>query len=407
MNKLVKNVSVIIPTYNRAELLELTLLSLYKQSVSSDAYEVIVVNDNSKDNTAKLLEKMKPPFELRVLNNEVNRGAAYSRNRGVKASKGRVIIFLDEMLVGRDFIKGHLRYHERDKMVINTHCNGQKIFSHYYPKFSKKQERKCERTTMQTSSTCKPMKKKGVVRLLSKEEVIDHSGLKHGYEISSWYDRLQKVYGKNLEEMATPWFLFITNGISLSRELIEEAGLFDEKLRTWMEDWELGYRLHLAGASFYNAKEIACYHQNHPIGRGTEDKLKSYLYFSEKHPTIEVLLVPAMSVVFYWNVVKLGKFITQYRELEKNHGDRYKELLEGVRILAETFRWHLQQTVDAKALPMLNSYKVGLKRWEPSLTKRVKEQLDKLEQDTALAGKYSELAKGFKDLLHLPIMKQR
>lgn len=140
---------------------------------------------------------------------------------------------------------------------------------------------------MKANRTGLPIFKKEVLRLFSKNQVINHSILSYGFQNRTrpkWIKALQNAYGKYLEKMASPWFLFITNGVSVPKRLLEETSLFDEKLKTWMEDWELGYRLHLAGATFYNASEIACYHQNHPVGRSRKNKLANYLYFIQKHP---------------------------------------------------------------------------------------------------------------------------
>ena len=53
-----KEVSIIIPTYNRVELLEFTLLSLYKQNFPINKFEVIVVNDCSTDGTKNFLNDL-------------------------------------------------------------------------------------------------------------------------------------------------------------------------------------------------------------------------------------------------------------------------------------------------------------------------------------------------------------
>ena len=133
-----KEVSIIIPTYNRVELLEFTLLSLYKQNFPINKFEVIVVNDCSTDGTKNFLNDL-TPFDLVVINNKKNQGAAYSRNQGIK-SPGQTAYFLDEMLVDRNFIQSHLKYHVQENMVITTHFNGQRIFTHYYENFSGKQK---------------------------------------------------------------------------------------------------------------------------------------------------------------------------------------------------------------------------------------------------------------------------
>lgn len=83
-------VTVIIPAYNRADLLPETLASLLDQTRVPD--EIIVVDDGSTDGTPDLLANYDPP--VRVIRQE-NRGLAGARNTGIDAAQGDLIAFLD------------------------------------------------------------------------------------------------------------------------------------------------------------------------------------------------------------------------------------------------------------------------------------------------------------------------
>ena len=82
-------VSVVIPTYNRAWSLVDALQSVQTQTYTN--YELIVVDDGSTDNTARLLDAWEG---ITVLNQE-QRGVSAARNRGVRAAQGEFIAFLD------------------------------------------------------------------------------------------------------------------------------------------------------------------------------------------------------------------------------------------------------------------------------------------------------------------------
>lgn len=82
-------VSVIIPTYNRLELLKKTVESARNQIFKE--FEIIVVNDGSDDGTAQWLSDQS---DLVVINQE-NSGIASSRNKGMLVSKGEWLAFLD------------------------------------------------------------------------------------------------------------------------------------------------------------------------------------------------------------------------------------------------------------------------------------------------------------------------
>src|SRR6478609_3093944 len=86
-------VSVIITAYNYERYIERAIRSCLDQSLSKKQYEVIVVNDCSKDKTAAILENYKD--EIRIFNLEKNIGLAAARNFGVKKALGQFVIFLD------------------------------------------------------------------------------------------------------------------------------------------------------------------------------------------------------------------------------------------------------------------------------------------------------------------------
>ena len=85
-------VSVVIPTYNRAELLGRALDSLDAQTIRD--FEVIVVDDGSTDDTATRLRRRMERDELRAVLGP-HRGAAAARNQGARVARGELLTFLD------------------------------------------------------------------------------------------------------------------------------------------------------------------------------------------------------------------------------------------------------------------------------------------------------------------------
>lgn len=83
-------ISVIIPTYNRANYLSEAIDSVLAQTYKN--YEIIVVDDGSTDNTRKVLEKYSN--KIRYIYQE-NKGPSAARNNGIKNAKGELIAFLD------------------------------------------------------------------------------------------------------------------------------------------------------------------------------------------------------------------------------------------------------------------------------------------------------------------------
>ncbi|MHA3771984.1 glycosyltransferase family 2 protein [Verrucomicrobiota bacterium sgz303538] len=87
-----KQVSIIIPVYNRAATLPRCINSVLGQTVSD--WELIAVDDHSRDDSTKVIESFGDP-RIKVLRHEQNGGAGVARNTGMKAAQGTYIAFLD------------------------------------------------------------------------------------------------------------------------------------------------------------------------------------------------------------------------------------------------------------------------------------------------------------------------
>jgi glycosyltransferase involved in cell wall biosynthesis len=86
-------VSVIIPTYNRAEFLSSAITSVLNQTFQD--FEIIVVDDASNDNTQEVVSSFNDK-RIRYIRHEINKGGAGARNTGIKVSTGKYIAFLDD-----------------------------------------------------------------------------------------------------------------------------------------------------------------------------------------------------------------------------------------------------------------------------------------------------------------------
>ena len=86
-------VSIIIPVYNTEKYLDRTLMSVLAQTYED--FEIICINDGSKDNSLSILESyaQKDP-RIKVISQE-NQGLSMARNNGLKDAKGEYIYFLD------------------------------------------------------------------------------------------------------------------------------------------------------------------------------------------------------------------------------------------------------------------------------------------------------------------------
>lgn len=124
-------ISVIVCTYNRAHYLADTLDHLLHQSAALSNFEVLVINNNSTDDTEGICKQFSiknPDFPFRYIV-EMAQGLSFARNRGIKEVNGDVLTFIDDDAFAQvDFIK-HL--HEHFESHAQTMAIGGKIIPKY------------------------------------------------------------------------------------------------------------------------------------------------------------------------------------------------------------------------------------------------------------------------------------
>jgi len=91
------NASIVVCTYNRAESLRDTLAALKRLDVPRHLrWEIIVVDNNSRDNTRQVVEQAQHEWPLLRYEFESRQGLSHARNHGVSCSSGEVILFTDD-----------------------------------------------------------------------------------------------------------------------------------------------------------------------------------------------------------------------------------------------------------------------------------------------------------------------
>ena len=86
-------VSIIIPCYNNEKVIAETIDSALSQSYKS--IEIIVVNDGSTDDSAKVVENISTKYSNISFYSKENRGPSHTRNFGAQLSNGKFLVFLD------------------------------------------------------------------------------------------------------------------------------------------------------------------------------------------------------------------------------------------------------------------------------------------------------------------------
>ncbi len=215
--------SIVIPTYNRLKKLENCLKSIDRQGLPREAFEIVIVDDGSTDDTPAFLEELvkSHPSGVKVLPQK-NRGPAAARNNGISHARGEVIwITGDDYILETDCLRQHLNWQEEKYPGENTVVFG---YATWHPDL----------------------------------EITD---------IMHWVENggLQFYYHKIEHDTEISFYNFITCNISFKKSFFEKHGPFDENyLYAMGEDTDLGIRFAKGGMQFrYNARAIV-YH-DHPI----------------------------------------------------------------------------------------------------------------------------------------------
>lgn len=126
-------ISVIVCTYNRADLLRASLQSLVEQSLEKDRYEVVIVDNGSIDHTSDVAEAFRSRHtepEISLVS-ERRQGLGYARNTGLKSSRGDYLAFMDDdARADKNWLKLTLESFERVKP--KPWVVGGPIYPYYY-----------------------------------------------------------------------------------------------------------------------------------------------------------------------------------------------------------------------------------------------------------------------------------
>ncbi len=118
-------VSIIITNYNYSKYLGKCIRSCINQSFDSDKYEVIFVDDNSKDNSIEIIKEYKKSFKnLVIIKNNKNIGVSKSANKALKVSKGKYVVRVDsDDYINREFLSVLTLFLEENEEFLSVSCD--------------------------------------------------------------------------------------------------------------------------------------------------------------------------------------------------------------------------------------------------------------------------------------------
>jgi glycosyltransferase involved in cell wall biosynthesis len=89
------DLSIIIPTYKVELWIEKCLLSIVRQNIDASSYEIIVVNDESPDQSADIARTLAKEYPQISVIDQKNKGLSGARNTGIRHAKGKYLLFID------------------------------------------------------------------------------------------------------------------------------------------------------------------------------------------------------------------------------------------------------------------------------------------------------------------------
>ncbi len=211
-------VSIIIPTFNRSDVVERTLTAFLDQGLAEADLELIVVDDGSTDDTSSILARVLAayPNRLRVIT-QTNRGPAAARNEGIRRARGSFILFAgDDIVPSPNLVQAHINAHARysgSPVAILGHVTWSREFE-----------------------------------ITPFMEWLESDGMQFGFS-----------FIRDRENV--PPEMFYTSNISLRRDFLMDGELFDERFTAacW-EDIDLGLRLRKRGLRIIYAPDAIGYH---------------------------------------------------------------------------------------------------------------------------------------------------
>ena len=117
-----KEISVIIPTYNRSNFLINTLNAIINQSIEKSRYEIIVVDDGSTDETEEVVRRfINEHKNIIYIKHTSNLGKGSACNTGLNIAQAPLVVFTDDDIIPtRNWLEAHLIRHKKENKEISV-----------------------------------------------------------------------------------------------------------------------------------------------------------------------------------------------------------------------------------------------------------------------------------------------
>jgi glycosyltransferase involved in cell wall biosynthesis len=256
--------SILICSYNKSRSLKAVLTNLngWVGKIRDLPYEVVVIDDGSTDDTARVIESTHTgyPFSYYRIDHS---GLSGARNAGIRKCRGEYVVFCDDdVLMDPGYLEGLELAVRRYPLKIHI-GNLINIDKQYSP---------------------------GIIDRLITEGKADHASFQQLQYPHIFFEAAKKLffYQDRYEDFnPAAWWAVVTGGnLCVPRYFFEAYGYFDEKIQGWgPEDADLCYRFFKNGVSAVLNKDCLLYHLDHERNSNAllESMTRNAVYFIKKY----------------------------------------------------------------------------------------------------------------------------
>jgi GT2 family glycosyltransferase len=244
-----KDLSIIIVTYNSEGFIGECLDSLFKNIFGLD-FEVIIVDNNSIDGTVNLIRKnFGDKTNLKIIENKENIGFARGINEGIKISDGKKMLFLNpDTLIPVGSIEKLIKFLDERSNIGIIGCRTEDRAGRVKPSFG-----------------CFPRLWQEISLIFGFRKILGH------VVYPNFLNRKKFFQNREVDWISGACFI-------VRQEVVAKIGLLDERFFMYFEDIDFCKRAKEVGYKTFYLGEIMVYHE---LGRSEERLFKKDLYGTE------------------------------------------------------------------------------------------------------------------------------
>jgi GT2 family glycosyltransferase len=261
------DLSIIIVNFNTKELLNNCIESVINNS-EKIRYEIIVVDNASKDGIKELVKRFDKKYQIRLLENKTNVGFGRANNQGMKASSGKYILLLntDTLIKNRatekmfSWMELHPKVGVASCALLNNDGSMQETGG-YFPSLIR------------------------VFSWMTIQDIPLVDNLIHPFHpMRSKYFRKGEAFYKEEKELDWVKGAFFL----IRRKVVDKIGYFDKDYFMYTEEVEYCYRIKNAGWKIYFVPTVSVTHLGGASGIGSESVIKEFqgvkLFYKKHYP---------------------------------------------------------------------------------------------------------------------------